>query len=379
MTTTEPGSFEKSRAERNQPTTVDTSMTTSSIDSQAGPRARTEPRRGDFVRVRSRAEILATLDEDGSVDALPFMPEMLEFAGRELPVWARAERTCDTLNVGTGPRRMDNTVHLVGARCTGSAHGGCEAQCLLFWREEWLEWPDEPGKPISAPGVDASGISEQSLLAATKAAPGEGGAYRCQATEQVRASSPIPPGHYAKYLRDVQTRNVGFWVVIRGLLIIAFNRYQRLSRRSFPSWLRIQEGRNFPFIVPTGTGERLPAVEFQPGELVEVRSKEEIMATLGPDQRNRNMHFDEEMLPYCGRRAHVVGKVTRILDETTGKMIKLSDCYVLEDVVCLGLYKRFCQRAILPYWRSAWLRRVDDSAGASPPLPSAPIGAIRRP
>jgi hypothetical protein len=32
---------------------------------------------GDVVEVRSAAEILATLDENGALDSMPFMPEML--------------------------------------------------------------------------------------------------------------------------------------------------------------------------------------------------------------------------------------------------------------------------------------------------------------
>src|SRR5215216_4982486 len=89
-------------------------------------------RAGDVVRVRSREEILATLDANGRLDGQPFMPEMLQFAGRELPVSKIAHKTCDTINrPSTGMRRLDNTVHLVGARCDGSAHGGCQAGCLL--------------------------------------------------------------------------------------------------------------------------------------------------------------------------------------------------------------------------------------------------------
>jgi hypothetical protein len=34
-------------------------------------------RAGDFVEVRSGEDILATLDQDGCVDGMPFMPEML--------------------------------------------------------------------------------------------------------------------------------------------------------------------------------------------------------------------------------------------------------------------------------------------------------------
>ena len=43
---------------------------------------------GELVRVRSASEIFATLDETGALDGLPFMPEMLKYCGRTLPVSA---------------------------------------------------------------------------------------------------------------------------------------------------------------------------------------------------------------------------------------------------------------------------------------------------
>src|SRR5215213_6054685 len=85
---------------------------------------------GEVVRVKSVDEILATLDENGRLDALPFMPEMLRFAGQQFPVYRRAIKACDTAN-WTGMHRMHNAVHLEGLRCDGSAHGGCQAGCLL--------------------------------------------------------------------------------------------------------------------------------------------------------------------------------------------------------------------------------------------------------
>ena len=41
---------------------------------------------GEVVEVRSRDEILATLDQRGEFEALPFMPEMLQFCGRRFRV-----------------------------------------------------------------------------------------------------------------------------------------------------------------------------------------------------------------------------------------------------------------------------------------------------
>src|SRR5438094_248118 len=39
-------------------------------------------RAGEIVEIRSKEEILATLDEKGRLDGLPFMPEMLKYCGQ---------------------------------------------------------------------------------------------------------------------------------------------------------------------------------------------------------------------------------------------------------------------------------------------------------
>ena len=106
---------------------------------------------GDVVRVRSSQEILATLDTDGRLEGLPFMPEMLQYCGQVFTVSRSAHKTCDTVTK-TGGRRLNDTVHLADLRCSGAAHGGCEALCLVFWKTAWLmpalegeaAMPDEP-------------------------------------------------------------------------------------------------------------------------------------------------------------------------------------------------------------------------------------------
>jgi hypothetical protein len=60
----------------------------------------------------------------------------------------------------------------------------------------------------------------------------------------------------------------------------------------------------------------------------------------------------------------VVRKVDRIIEEPTGRMLKLRDCWILEQFTCLGRYHHFCPRAIHIYWREAWLRRVDEPGAA---------------
>src|SRR5579883_2099205 len=106
-------------------------------------------RAGDVIEVRSEAEILATLDEQGALDGLPFMPEMLQFCGKRFRVEKRADKTCNTITVMES-RRLYHTVHLENLRCSGADHGGCQAQCYLFWKEAWLK--RVPESHDAAPG-----------------------------------------------------------------------------------------------------------------------------------------------------------------------------------------------------------------------------------
>src|SRR5262249_55236336 len=109
-------------------------------------RAMTRLKAGDWVEVRSREEILATLDSRGQLDNMPFMPEMFEFCGKRFEVWSRAHKTCDTVTK-TGGRWLPDTVHLKDLRCDGKGHGGCDAGCLLFWKEAWLRPLEGKGAP----------------------------------------------------------------------------------------------------------------------------------------------------------------------------------------------------------------------------------------
>src|SRR5438132_394387 len=106
-------------------------------------------RRGDLVQVRSPAEIMATLDANGMLDGLPFMPEMVEYCGRQFVVGKRAEKICDTIH-SYASRRLPDAVLLEELRCNGSGHDGCQAECRLFWKDVWLR----PVRPGESPSLD---------------------------------------------------------------------------------------------------------------------------------------------------------------------------------------------------------------------------------
>src|SRR3954454_2848678 len=141
---------------------------------------------GDWVQVRSKDEILATLDGNGRLDGMPFMPQMFKWCGQRLQVSKRAHKTCDTVTgYNTGEwlgRRLPNAVHL-DLRCDGEAYGGCQAACMIFWKEAWLSASAAQEPAIAA---KLSGCTERAVWDATKSpdqSPGKGTRYACQATE----------------------------------------------------------------------------------------------------------------------------------------------------------------------------------------------------
>jgi len=332
------------------------------LQTQAGPLGL---RPGEHVRVRSVLEIAPTLDARGSLDGMPFMPEMLQYCGDTFRVSQRADKTC----AGDGnPRLMPNAVHLEDLRCDGSAHGGCEAACRLFWNEAWLERVGDQATSAPTPlgGDDESNLRELLEQATTEvngSQPAEP-RYRCQATEIPKASRLRRIREVDQYPGDV--RNWGLTKVLRVLTIEAFNMWQTFSRR-LPRRLRIADGANYPFIrgpLPVKKGATPSAtLDLRPGELVRIKSKKEIEATLDERNHNRGLFFDGEMARYCGRTARVRGRVARLVDEHSGEMIEIStDCIMLEGVVCLADYHRLCTRGIYSYWREIWLERVDEPA-----------------
>jgi hypothetical protein len=92
---------------------------------------------------------------------------------------------------------------------------------------------------------------------------------------------------------------------------------------------------------------------------VEVRSKDEILRTLDANQRNRGLWYDEEMTSLFGKRGRVVHKVERLIDEKTGRMLKVKkDLFIVAGMTCEGTYHKLCTRAVMSMMREAWLRRV---------------------
>lgn len=343
---------------------------------------------GDWVEVRREEEILATLDSDGRLDGMPFMPEMFAFCGHRFRVHKSAHKTCDTV-FPIRSRRLAHAVHL-DTRCNGSAHGGCQAGCLLFWKDAWLRPVAGSGRHDAAatgvPAHAASRTTRADLLRATLA-PGSDPhdpTYACQATLLPYYSTALSPYDFRQYWKDLTSGNVALGPWLRGALYISYQRVINLGiglgrplRWCYETFQRLWGGLPYPRRwgkLPLGA--RTPSLELnlQAGDWVRVKSYDEILATCTNDNRNRGMGFDGEMMPYCGHTYRVHKRVTQILNEKTGRMMTMkTPCIILENVVCQGRYstcRMFCPRAIYPYWREIWLERVSPPATAA--TPSAP-------
>jgi hypothetical protein len=293
-----------------------------------------------MVQVCSEHDILSTLAADGTLDGLPFMPEMRTYCGRTFEVFRRTEKICVE---GGGIRRVKKAVFLRDIRCDGSCHGGCERRCLILWKEAWLKPLDSP--PLCESSPPAAGISTEAELATKR-----NGKFCCQSTELRNASTPLPWWDLRQHLRDLALREVTVRQMLGQLRLLLSNKARRLlAKMTVQGMQPVQK-----------TAGDAP-LHLQVGELVEVKSLAEIEATLNASRQNRGLEFTPDMAPYCRRRYRVAGRVEKIVLEQTGEMRDISDTVVLDCLVCNGMHARGCGRANYYYWREAWLRRVEDS------------------
>ena len=295
---------------------------------------------GDVVRIRSLEEISATLDANGCLDGLPFMPEMAKFCGTTGTVFRYVDKIYD-YGGRKDLRRMKDAVLVAGLRCDGSAHDGCQARCYLLWKSAWLTTADAPATVSAKPSIG---------LGPTFVKQGEEKKYVCQFTELVRASSRMNPRDPRQDLRPLIGGNVTIAAFAVAMLTRLFNVAQRL-----------RGGIGFPANKPssTTTSPRMD-LNLQPGEVVRVREPERIFETLDRVGKNRGLWFDRDMLKHTKQHFKVLARVDRIIDDASGRMRPMkTPCIVLDGVDASGEVLGFCPQHDLVFWREAWLERSE--------------------
>jgi hypothetical protein len=351
---------------------------------------------GDWVEVRSKEEILRSLDKNGRLEGLPFMPQMFEYCGKRFKVFKRAHKTCDTVSpVGPASRRLASAVHLE-LRCDGNAYGGCQAACLIFWKEAWLKPVKEKANLVqfsSSRGtrrpdamVNQVGSSEDDVWHATCVRDpkrGDETRYTCQATQLLYFTTPLSWWDIRQYVQDYVSGNATLGAMFRGFVYLSFyhlqknrgNKIGRPARWLYDQFQAVIGGVPYPRrggTIPSGQPTPVVNLNLQPGEFVRVKSYKEILATLD-GLKNRGMYFDAELVPYCGGVYRVQARVTHFINEKTGKMSTMkTPAVILEGVWCQSRYsncRMFCSRSIYAWWREIWLERVSEKTTIdSPPL-----------
>jgi hypothetical protein len=297
-------------------------------------------RPGDLVEVKSPREILQTLDANGTLDQLPFMPEMLEFCGKRFRVSRRVLKTCNSgPSAGMGAFRSDDVVLLEGLRCSGADHDGCQKACVIFWREAWLRKVDN-GAPSSVTG---EGIEQLRDRLKTLTGPKT---YFCQASELLKATEPLSRWQrIAKCFSEIHVGNCTTLEMAQWLGIWAF---WKIRRKVLGTYAR-------------GNKKSTPTecLNLQPGERVEVKSMKSIIETMSETGRNRGLLFFPNMRQLCGQQHRVERRLDKIIVDGTGEMRQLHNTVYLEGSFCGCPQIAFggCARCEYAYWREIWLRR----------------------
>jgi hypothetical protein len=99
-------------------------------------------------------------------------------------------------------------------------------------------------------------------------------------------------------------------------------------------------------------------LNLQPGEWVEVKSEQEILATLDQHKRYKGLGWMCNMRKFCGQRYRVYKRLEIILLENKNEYRKVRNTVLLEGVTCDGEDQFGCDRACYHFWRELWLRRI---------------------
>jgi len=323
-----------------------------------GERAVLNLKAGDVVVVRSPQEIAETLDADGTLDSLPFMPEMLEYCGKRFRVLNRVvQSTIDGAFLNGQHResyvrefRNNDVVTLHDVRCSGAQHDTCQRACAIFWKEAWLRRVDDREQTCS---LNSSPSLPDTLTSRLKTMT-QPGKYFCQSSEFLKATIHLSFGkRIRKCFSAIAAGNISPWGMFKRIM----------------TWVWWKAHYKFIGESVRGNLDKTPTdvLALKPGDLVEIKSLPEIKATLNQRGRNRGLHFSADQRPFCGRQFRVRNRADNFIAEGTGEMKHFRHTVMLEDVHCDSACFAFggCYRSDLLYWREIWLKRIESSTPAA--------------
>lgn len=140
---------------------------------------------------------------------------------------------------------------------------------------------------------------------------------------------------------------------------------------ALPSGLFTSKSLHDP-IIPTNSDSSLDVLEnpkpvvnrgldFNVGDLVKIRSQEEIRATLDGWNELRGCMFMPDMWQYCDTTQMVFKIIERFVDERDYRLKKGRGILLLDGLICQGTedYGR-CDRSCFYFWRVEWLEKIEE-------------------
>jgi hypothetical protein len=202
----------------------------------------------------------------------------------------------------------------------------------------------------------------------------EGLAYAATVLEGVRASRPQAPAEPPGSDDMCQQEEAGVFSRLRrpAFAFPALRMMQTVKkggvgymiRRGADYLRRRTRGASAPQLAAKRPFTPEEILNLQPGEWVEVKSMEEIRATLDERGKNRGLLFTDDMRGFAGKRFRVFKRVESIFLEESKQRRTLKNTVLLDAAYCPGITFR-CDRSCFLFWKEVWLRRLDCSEMAS--------------
>lgn len=291
-------------------------------------------RPGARVRVRTWPEIKKTLDGSGCTDGLVFMEEMCQYCGGVYEILQCVSRI---VVEGHGMREMPDTFILKDLRCSGTPQKTCDRLCYILWKSAWLdlytaEEPDANEYARDKTGMEYSTIHCQG-----------------QAPALMRATRPLPFFNLRPYLNDRRSGTRS----LPGSFKLLSTSCRKWARRNLSQVYRRVSWRGM-----ANSFQSRPLL-IKPGDMVQVLDKKDIAKTLDINGKLKGLSFNPEMWNYCGQNFRVIKEIKHFVYEEKGTLLKTSDTFLLEGVICDGTAFRGCPRGCYWYWKGAWLKPVE--------------------
>jgi hypothetical protein len=105
-------------------------------------------------------------------------------------------------------------------------------------------------------------------------------------------------------------------------------------------------------------------LSFCEGQLITVRSIDEILATLDNTRRCGGCAFLPGMEQFCGKTFTIKKVVRSFFDERRWRMLKCRNTVILDEVYCDGSGNhdtQGCDRMCFYFWRTEWLEKNDNT------------------